>query len=88
MVDVFITLLSMGLNGYKKLLEERMSMKLHLEERMAVTAHKHGLQVLSTKNNPISIGKMRLCCLNPSVFYWIHYSVTYVALHFIVFTIN
>ncbi|KAK7070844.1 hypothetical protein SK128_002687 [Halocaridina rubra] len=55
-VDLFITLLSMGKNGYKKLLAERKMMKKQLEELMEVVVQKNGLRLLSTKNNPISIG--------------------------------
>ncbi|XP_042209526.1 O-phosphoseryl-tRNA(Sec) selenium transferase-like isoform X2 [Homarus americanus] len=55
-VDLFITLLSMGVKGYKQLLRERKMLKEMLAEQMSSVAEKHGLRVLTTKNNPISIG--------------------------------
>ncbi|XP_071549264.1 O-phosphoseryl-tRNA(Sec) selenium transferase [Panulirus ornatus] len=54
-VDLFITLLSMGLKGYKQLLEERKVLKTLLYGQMVSVAQKHGLHVLNTKNNPISL---------------------------------
>ncbi|XP_042209525.1 O-phosphoseryl-tRNA(Sec) selenium transferase-like isoform X1 [Homarus americanus] len=54
-VDLFITLLSMGVKGYKQLLRERKMLKEMLAEQMSSVAEKHGLRVLTTKNNPISI---------------------------------
>lgn len=57
MVDLFITLLSMGIRGHKKLLEDRKALKSLLTQRMEGVAEKYGLRVLNTKNNPISIGE-------------------------------
>lgn len=54
LVDLFITLLSMGTNGYKKLVKERKEMKALLVIKMEDMAKKYDLKVLSTKNNPIS----------------------------------
>ncbi|XP_037802895.1 O-phosphoseryl-tRNA(Sec) selenium transferase-like [Penaeus monodon] len=54
-VDLFITLLSMGIRGHKKLLEDRKALKSLLTQRMEGVAEKYGLRVLNTKNNPISI---------------------------------
>ncbi|XP_069195143.1 O-phosphoseryl-tRNA(Sec) selenium transferase isoform X2 [Procambarus clarkii] len=54
-VDLFITLLSMGMKGYKQLLTERKELKMLLTTQMEMVAQKHGLRVLSTKNNPISV---------------------------------
>lgn len=56
-IDVFITLLSLGLNGYKKLLSERKDNYILLKSEMVKIAQKHGEKVLETKNNPISIGE-------------------------------
>ncbi|KAG7153505.1 O-phosphoseryl-tRNA(Sec) selenium transferase-like [Homarus americanus] len=41
--------------GYKQLLRERKMLKEMLAEQMSSVAEKHGLRVLTTKNNPISI---------------------------------
>ena len=57
-VDLFITLLSMGVSGYKKLVKQRKELKFYLEEKMKEVANKHNLQVIETKNNPISIGEI------------------------------
>ncbi|CAL4124064.1 unnamed protein product, partial [Meganyctiphanes norvegica] len=54
LLDLFITLLSMGTNGYKKLVKERKEMKTMLVEKMEELAKNYDLKVLSTKNNPIS----------------------------------
>ncbi|KAG1680516.1 O-phosphoseryl-tRNA(Sec) selenium transferase [Nymphon striatum] len=53
-VDMFITLLSLGQNGYKKLLKERKSNMVYLKERLNQCADTYGERVLQTKN-PISI---------------------------------
>ncbi|XP_076043395.1 sec synthetase isoform X3 [Oratosquilla oratoria] len=54
-LDVLITLLSMGCTGYKNLVDERKTLRKLLQNKMKEVAEKHGLRVLETKNNPISI---------------------------------
>ena len=56
-MDVFITLLSLGINGYKNLISQRKEMYNYLKEELGKVASKHGEKILDTKNNPISIGK-------------------------------
>lgn len=56
-MDVFITLLSLGVNGYKNLISQRKEIYKYLKEELAKVATKHGERLLDTKNNPISIGK-------------------------------
>ncbi|KAG7350578.1 pyridoxal-phosphate dependent enzyme [Nitzschia inconspicua] len=55
-VDLFITLLSMGLNGYKKLLNERMNMLKNFPSRLDTVAKKHGERLLICQSNTISFG--------------------------------
>jgi O-phospho-L-seryl-tRNASec:L-selenocysteinyl-tRNA synthase len=55
-VDLFITLLSMGLNGYKRLLKERMVMLETFPARIQEVAAKYGERVLSCPSNTISFG--------------------------------
>ena len=54
-VDVFITLLSMGVSGYKLLLAQRKTLFAVLKSEMQTLADKYGLSVLESKNNTISI---------------------------------
>ncbi|EEB13174.1 UGA suppressor tRNA-associated protein, putative [Pediculus humanus corporis] len=54
-MDVFITLLSLGINGYKNLISQRKEMYNYLKEELGKVASKHGEKILDTKNNPISI---------------------------------
>merc|ERR1711915_510887 len=54
-VDVFITLLSMGVSGYKLLLAQRKTLFAVLKSEMQTLADKYGLTVLESKNNTISI---------------------------------
>lgn len=56
-MDVFITLLSLGVNGYKNLITQRKEMYTYLKEELTKVALKHGERLLETKNNPISLGK-------------------------------
>lgn len=60
-MDVFITLLSLGVNGYKNLISQRKEMYKYLKEELGKVATKHGERLLDTKNNPISIGEFCLC---------------------------
>ena len=55
-MDVFITLLSLGVNGYKNLIAQRKEMYTYLKEELTKVALKHGERLLETKNNPISLG--------------------------------
>jgi hypothetical protein len=55
-MDVFITLLSLGMNGYKNLITQRKEMYTYLKEELTKVALKHGERLLETKNNPISLG--------------------------------
>lgn len=54
-MDVFITLLSLGVNGYKNLISQRKEMYKYLKEELGKVATKHGERLLETKNNPISV---------------------------------
>ena len=56
MVDLFITLMTLGFDGYKKLMNERKENYKILKEEMKKIAQKYGEVVWETKNNPISIG--------------------------------
>ena len=55
-VDLFITLLSMGLDGYKKLLEDRMASLGPFRTKLAAIAEKHGEKLLDCPSNTISLG--------------------------------
>lgn len=55
-VDLFITLLSMGMNGYKRLLAERQEMLKSFPSRLNAVAEKYGERILSCPTNTISFG--------------------------------
>lgn len=55
-VDLFITLLSMGLNGYKRLLKERQDVLETFPTRLQEVAQKHGERLLHCPSNTISFG--------------------------------
>jgi O-phospho-L-seryl-tRNASec:L-selenocysteinyl-tRNA synthase len=55
-VDLFITLLSMGLNGYTRLLKERQDVLETFPTRLQEVAQKHGERLLSCPSNTISFG--------------------------------
>jgi O-phospho-L-seryl-tRNASec:L-selenocysteinyl-tRNA synthase len=55
-VDLFITLLSMGLTGYKRLLDERTSMLETFPDRLDSVAKKYGESLLLCPSNTISFG--------------------------------
>jgi len=55
-VDLLVTLLSMGADGWRKLLREREETYAYMRERLRETAAAHGERVLDTPGNPISIG--------------------------------
>lgn len=55
-VDLFITLLSMGLKGYKRLLTERTTMLQEFPVKLQAIAEKHGERLLNCPGNTISFG--------------------------------
>mmetsp|Transcript_23954 Transcript_23954/g.66967 ORF Transcript_23954/g.66967 Transcript_23954/m.66967 type:complete len:223 (-) Transcript_23954:378-1046(-) len=55
-IDLFITLLSMGLNGYQRLLENRQRMLPIFSKRLAEVAEKYGERILHCPSNTISYG--------------------------------
>jgi len=55
-LDLFITLLTMGKNGLLKLLEERKENSKFFREKLHVLAEKYKERVLETPNNTISFG--------------------------------
>ncbi|XP_043918106.1 O-phosphoseryl-tRNA(Sec) selenium transferase isoform X1 [Protopterus annectens] len=54
-LDVLMTLLSLGSNGYKQLLKERKELHSYLASELKKLAESYGERVLETKNNPISL---------------------------------
>lgn len=54
-VDVFITLLSLGSNGYKNLIFERKETFKYLKLELSKVAAQYGERILETRNNPMSI---------------------------------
>jgi len=56
MVDLFITLLSMGLDGYKAILDERMRLVESFRESLHRVANVFGERVLNCPRNTISFG--------------------------------
>lgn len=55
-LDIFITLLSMGALGFKNLLEEREILFCYFREKLNKIAEILGERILITPNNPISLG--------------------------------
>lgn len=55
-IDLFVTLLSMGLDGYKALLEQRRNLFPKFQERFAEIALKEGERLLHCPKNTISFG--------------------------------
>lgn len=55
-LDLFITLLSMGEAGLRSLLRKRKQVHTLLREQLSALAARHGLRVLNTPHNPISVG--------------------------------
>lgn len=53
-LDLFITLLSMGEQGYRRLLDERQRLCVVLQDGLRGLTEKHGLQVLAASKNSIS----------------------------------
>lgn len=62
-MDVMITLLSLGMAGYKQLIAQRKEMYSYLKEELGKLATRHGERLLDTKGNPISMA-MTLQCLS------------------------
>lgn len=62
-MDVMITLLSLGMAGYKQLIAQRKEMYSYLKDELGKIANRHGERLLDTKGNPISMG-MTLQCLS------------------------
>lgn len=56
MLDVFVTLLGLGVSGYKRLLQQRAEMFDYLKAKLGEVAEAHGERVLATKRNTISLG--------------------------------
>lgn len=54
-VDTLITLLSLGVNGYKRLLKERKEMFSYLSSEIKKLSEAHGERLLETPNNPVSL---------------------------------
>mmetsp|Transcript_107314 Transcript_107314/g.308790 ORF Transcript_107314/g.308790 Transcript_107314/m.308790 type:complete len:523 (-) Transcript_107314:176-1744(-) len=54
LLDLFITLLSMGASGWKKLLEERKANATWFQEQISATAAKLGFRLLKVPSNRIS----------------------------------
>ena len=57
-MDMFITLLSLGVNGYKSLLKKRKELFAYLSEELKKCAENHGERLLHTPHNPISMGRI------------------------------
>lgn len=55
-IDLFITILSMGLKGYSRLLQERSNMLESFPFRLEEVAKKHGERILICPGNTISFG--------------------------------
>jgi O-phospho-L-seryl-tRNASec:L-selenocysteinyl-tRNA synthase len=55
-LDLFITLLSMGLSGYKRLLAEREDILVDFRANLSAIAQKHGERLLECPSNTISMG--------------------------------
>lgn len=56
MLDVFVTLLGLGVSGYKQLLQQRAEMFDYLKVKLGEVAKAHGERVLATRGNAISLG--------------------------------
>lgn len=54
-LDVFMTLLSLGKEGYTKLAQERKEMFVYLRQKLRNLATRHNEKIFITKKNPISI---------------------------------
>lgn len=64
-IDLFITFLTLGSAGFKRLLEERREHFQYLKGRLAELAKAHGTRVLETPHNDISMGLSLAPFVNP-----------------------
>ncbi len=64
-LDVFMTLLSLGRTGYTALLQQRKELLPYCQQALAAVAAKHGERLLHTPGNTISIGLNLVVCSNP-----------------------
>ena len=55
-LDLFITLLSLGCQGYKELLVQRKELYQYLQYRLQECATQNGERLLDVRHNPISLG--------------------------------
>lgn len=55
-LDSFITLLTLGENGYKQLTDKRIQLYKYLHEQLTNVAKAYGERILQTPDNYISIG--------------------------------
>jgi O-phospho-L-seryl-tRNASec:L-selenocysteinyl-tRNA synthase len=55
-VDLFITLLSLGFQGYQQLLKERNDLLVHFTSKLSEIAAKYDEEILDCPNNTISFG--------------------------------
>lgn len=62
-MDVMITLLSLGMAGYKQLIIQHQEMYSYMKEELGKLAGRHDERLLDTEGNPISMG-MTLQCLS------------------------
>ena len=60
-LDLFITLLSLGVSGYKRSLNDRKQMYTYLQEELNKCAKRSNLRTLNISHNPISCGECFLC---------------------------
>lgn len=63
-LDVFITMLSMGVKGYKALITKRAENFLYLQLKLKSICMAHKLQMLLSKNNDLSTGDFIKCYIN------------------------
>lgn len=68
-----MTLLTLGKNGYLKLVQDRKDCFFYLRQKMRLVANRHNEKIMLTKRNPISIGRNdrfsnRAMSLTPLVF--------------------
>lgn len=66
-LDVFMTLLSLGREGYMKLVHERKEMFSYLKEKLEILATSHSEKVLKSVRNPISLAMTLKNFNNPTM---------------------
>ena len=67
-LDLFITLLSLGCQGYKELLVQRKELYQYLQYRLQECATQNGERLLDVRHNPISLGVYSFSSLIPYFF--------------------